>query len=211
MAPQHLQLSGRPLAVSRVPARGRANGSFGRVLIGLALGAGIGVTLYRNDLVHDAALAVHQDALYSRVEAALGGPAFGTLRGLEQFAAATATSLTLTERISVPRSPDASSTPAPIATAPVPPIVAGNAPPVVSLESLAREKKPVTTNLKMEAMTPLRSAPTSKARAAEKSQPVSQKSDAPLSERERLNAAIGNSMLGAPAETKAGAKAKSGK
>src|SRR5882724_3564632 len=74
----------RPLVVSQTPRAAKRGGGFGRFLLGLAALAGVGITLYRNGIVREAATSVHQEALYARLEAALGGPSFGTLRAVEQ-------------------------------------------------------------------------------------------------------------------------------
>jgi hypothetical protein len=208
MTPAFAQPSVRPLVVSHAPPRRPARAGVGRLLIGVALIAGVAISLYRNGLVHDAALAVHQEALYDRLEAALGGPAFGTLRALEQSAAAPFAASSAAERIGTSR-PLAAAAPAAAAPAVEAPQTApGTAPPVVSLESLAREKKALTPGPKAEAPLPAKSAPASKAPPAEKPQPVSQKPEAAMTERERLNAAIGQAMSKAPAASKAGAKSK---
>jgi hypothetical protein len=63
-----------------VPRRSR----FGAWLMAAAVLAGAAVTLYRNDLLRDLAHRAGQDAAYERLEVALGGPAFGTPRSVEQ-------------------------------------------------------------------------------------------------------------------------------
>src|SRR5882724_1890290 len=78
----------RPLVMSQAPRVVRQGGGFGRFLVGLALAAGASVTLYRNDVVRDAAHSLHQDGLYARLQQALGGPSFGTLASLEQSGSA---------------------------------------------------------------------------------------------------------------------------
>jgi hypothetical protein len=141
----------RPLVVSQnpypMPQRG---GGFGRFIVGLALVAGVGVTLYRNDVLRDAAHSVHQDGLYAQLEQKLGGPSFGTLRAVEQnanseasatltldglngntAAAANGESAALANVVAAP-------TPKPAETAA--PASANGQPPVVSLESLGTEK-----------------------------------------------------------------------
>jgi hypothetical protein len=213
VTPVFAQPSVRPLVVSHAPPRSPARAGVGRLLIGAALIAGVAISLYRNGLVHDAALAMHQEALYDRLEAALGGPAFGTLRALEQSAAVRLPASSAPERIGTSR-PFSAAAPAaapPVAAAPAveaPQPAPGTAPPVVSLESLAREKKALAPGPKAEAVLPAKSAPASKAPAAERPQPVSQKPEAAMTERERLNAAIGQAMSKAPAASKAGAKSK---
>jgi len=220
----------RPLVVSHAPPIARGGGGFGRLLVGLSLLAGVSVTAYRNDLIRDGAHAAHQDALYARLESALGGPAFGTVRALEQSAAAQ------------PALEIGSNDERPIRTAITPPAPAapstpaaaiGTTTPVVSLESLAPEKKaqlaaaptvatpapvaraatasfvqpkPVAAPAAVKA-TPARAAAPPKP-AVEKPAPVAQKPASEMTERERLNAAIGQSMMQSAAPKSKG-KAKS--
>ena len=137
----------RPLIVSQAPRPvAGGGGGFGRFLVGLALLAGVSVTLYRNDVVRDVAHSLHQDGQYARLQAALGGPSFGTLASLEQSSSAadriTVSSLSAAlaaapATADEPRSAPAIHEPSP---APAPsPASTGSAPPVVSLESLKRE------------------------------------------------------------------------
>ena len=134
----------RPLVVSHAPRTARRGGGFGRFLIGLAALAGVSITLYRNGIVRDAATSIHQEALYARLETALGGPSFGTLRAVEQnttTAQAAAQIPTGSDDVltDLPASPAvAKSNPAPT-TATSQAAATSPAPPVVSLESLAHE------------------------------------------------------------------------
>ncbi len=186
--------------------------------------AGVGITAYRNDFVREGAHAAHQDALYTRLEAALGGPAFGTVRALEQSAAAQPTAeptglgdeAAVRTAIAVPSPPVPS---APSLNSDDSHPLAGSTPPVVSLESLAPEKNGQAAP-KVEAATatpaparaaasqpkqtaapvaakpaPVRAAATPKAAAVEKPAPIAQKPASEMTDRERLNAAIGQSMM----------------
>jgi hypothetical protein len=63
----------------------KRSSGFGVSLMLVALLAGSGITLYRNDLLRDGARRVGQESAYLRLEAALGGPAFGTPRSIEQM------------------------------------------------------------------------------------------------------------------------------
>lgn len=56
----------------------------------LAAIIGVVVTLYRNDVLHAGARTVGQEAAYLKLEAALGGPGFGTPRAVEPMAKAAA-------------------------------------------------------------------------------------------------------------------------
>jgi hypothetical protein len=56
----------------------------------LAAVVGLTITLYRNDLLHAGARTVGQEGNYLRLEAALGGPGFGTPRAVEPMAKAAA-------------------------------------------------------------------------------------------------------------------------
>jgi len=73
----------RPLAIDDLPfiARKRSEGGW---LVVLAVLCGLGITLYRNDILRQAAARYGQAGLYSRLETAVGGPGFGTLRSIEQ-------------------------------------------------------------------------------------------------------------------------------
>jgi len=239
-APVQAMNSVRPLVVSHAPPPARGGGGFGRFLVVLSLLAGVGITAYRNDFVRDGAHAIHRDALYARLETALGGPAFGTVRALEQSTAAQPAfdpdssgerGIRSTVTDSSPVSPSAATTSAGTS---LPSTAAAT--PVVSLESLAREQKaqaPAKVEAAAVAATPTRSAVVQSKPAAtaaapktttvknaapakaapaktapvEKPAPVSQKPASEMTERERLNAAIGQSMM-QPASPKA-SKSKS--
>lgn len=234
----------RPLVVSRAPmgAQRQGGGGFGRFLVGVALLSGVGITAYRNDYLREGAHAAHQDALYARLETALGGPAFGTLRALEQnpetlSAASLGANVDSPVRVAV-------DSPTPVAAAPsVPPqtqpeaqapTAGASKPPVVSLESLTPEKKGLGTAVAVTQArtaappvppTPVRAAPVVAKAAApraaanprpvaekpvvEKPAPAPQKAASEMSERERLNAAIGQSMMQTDAPKAKGKKAKS--
>ncbi len=144
----------RPLVVSRNPyPMPQKGGAFGRFVVGLALLSGVGVSLYRNDVLRDAARSLHQEGLYAQLEQRLGGPSFGTLRSVEQSTASmSADSLTLTNILggssrTAPQTAGTSGTLATDVTAPTPKpqdtsanSPSGATPPVVSLESLGTEK-----------------------------------------------------------------------
>ena len=237
----------RPLVVSQAPPMvQRGGGGFGRFLVGLALFAGVGVTAYRNDFIREGAHAAHQDALYARLEGALGGPAFGTVRALEQSAASQPAFEPNADSVAAIRSAVPSNSPASTETPPSSmgnsPSSTGNSPsearatpPVVSLESLAREKKGQLAAAPLPAPTPAPAraaasfvqpkqvatpAPAkAKASAApkaavEKPAPPApkpaQKPASEMSDRELLNAAIGQSVMmqGAPSKAKGKAKSK---
>ena len=229
----------RPLVVSHAPppSARRGGGGFGRFLVFVALLAGVSVTAYRNDFLRDAAHQAHQDALYTRLEAALGGPAFGTLRALEESAAAQPTADLASSEAAPIRT---AITPSPEAPTPTP-TTGTSTPPVISLESLGTEQKAQTAAKSLAAaMTPAAVAPTpAPVRAAasfvppkpvaapapakpasvkaaaqpkpavEKPEPVATKPLSEMSERERLNAAIGQSMMESALPKAKGKKAKS--
>jgi len=138
----------RPLVVSHNPyPMPQSGGGFGRFLVGLALVAGVGITLYRNGVLRDAAHSIHQDRLYAQLELRLGGPSFGTPRAVEQDATAeAAASSTLSDANAAPARA-ASETPVLANVAPTPTptparsdLGGTSTPPVVSLESLRTEK-----------------------------------------------------------------------
>jgi len=238
-APVQSMNSVRPLVVSRMPApvaTTRGGGGFGRFLVGVALLAGVSVTAYRNDFLRDAAHQAHQDALYARLETALGGPAFGTVRALEQTAAAQpAAELALSEGSSERAAISDTSPSAPSATGTQTAALSTATPPVVSLESLAPERKAeaaaksqatppapavvVPTPSRAAASfvqpkpvvapAPAKAAPAKPIKAVvEKPEPVPQKPASEMTERERLNAAIGQSMMQADAPKPKGKKSK---
>jgi hypothetical protein len=214
----------RPLVVSHAPPPPRGGGGFGRFLVGLSLLAGISVTAYRNDFVRDGAHAAHQDALYARLESALGGPAFGTVRALERSAAAEPAFEASSTNEATIRT--AISTSSPAAPSAPPPAIGTTTPPVVSLESLAQEKgqRAAAVPAVVATPTPVRAAASftqqkhaatpapakaTPTRAAtpkavvEKPAPAAHKPASDMSERERLNAAIGQSMMqSAPTKSK---------
>ena len=143
----------RPLVVSHNPyPLPRKGGGFGRFIVGLALLSGVGVSLYRNDVLRDAARSLHQEGLYAQLEQRLGGPSFGTVRSVEQSTASMgADALTLTSILGggAHTAPVATSLNAALASdvsTPTPKPAettantTGSAPPVVSLESLGTEK-----------------------------------------------------------------------
>ena len=251
IAPQQFN-SVRPLIVSHAPYAQPRGGGFGRFLLGLAVLAGAAVSLYRNDVLREAAHSAHQDALYARLEGALGGPAFGTVRALEQSAAAPGASLaglsaedtlgSAANKVnsvapsSSPSSESAASAPAAIAASP-----ASGGTPVVALDSLAVEKKaqsaaptsvaavsaaPVPAPARAVAAVSV-TRPTSPAKQAapvvekavaappaakpQKAAPAApQKPESEMTEREKLNAAIGRSMMmSSPSDSKSKSKAKS--
>lgn len=224
----------RPLVVSHAPPPSvRGGGGFGKFLIAVALLAGVSVTAYRNDFLRDAAHQAHQDALYTRLETALGGPAFGTLRALEEGAAAQPTA----DLASIEATPIRTA----VASAPEPPsapssMLGTSTPPVVSIESLGTEQKAQTPAKSLVAPTapaavaptpapvraaahfapapaPAKPAPVKAAAApkpaVEKPEPVASKPLSEMSDRERLNAAIGQSMLESSTAKAKGKKAKS--
>ncbi len=144
VAPVVPQISVRPLVVSQAPRPvAGGGGGFGRFLVGLALVAGVSVTLYRNDVVREAAHSLHQDGLYARLQQSLGGPAFGTLASLEQSGSAAdrITVSSLSAALAAPAADERPSNASPLheLSPASPPANTGNAPPVVSLESLKQE------------------------------------------------------------------------
>lgn len=51
--------------------------------MGFAIFAGLGLTLYRNDVLREAAASAGQATNYQKLETALGGPSFGTPRAVD--------------------------------------------------------------------------------------------------------------------------------
>ena len=241
----------RPLVVSHAPPAPQRGGGFGRFLVGFAVLAGAAVSLYRNDVLRDAAHSAHQDALYARLEGALGGPAFDTLRNLDQSAgsqnaaAMLGDDLTSAHTASASDSPTAAAAPLTTQTAVSTAATGANTPattpPVVSLESLTPEKKagmasaptpaaapapspapapvaarpvavatrpaPVAASVSHAAPAP-RPAKSAPAPKPEKPMFAPDKPESQMNEREKLNAAIGRSMMSAPPSGKSKSKSK---
>jgi hypothetical protein len=87
-APPPVSGSVRPQMVTPVPyAYPKPTNPMPIVLVALA---GLIVTLYRNDLIHAGARTVGQEGAYLKLESALGGPGFGTLRAVEPLVKAAA-------------------------------------------------------------------------------------------------------------------------
>jgi GYF domain 2 len=219
----------RPLIVSTRPSVVQRGGGFGRVLIGLSLLASIAVSLYRNGVLHDAAQSLHQEALFGRLEGALGGPSFGTLAAVEQGSATRLGSSLLSNSIAglpadAPVAKQASPVEPEAAHASfLQPVHASAQAPVVSLESLKTEQ-PSVVRPKAEAPAAAAASPSptpspklagqpslratqrvntasAKPVAVEKRTPAG-KPASEMTERQRLNAAIGQSMLAPPPKSK---------
>ncbi|HEY6725066.1 MAG TPA: hypothetical protein VI197_13610 [Polyangiaceae bacterium] len=78
----------RPITMSDMPGlRGSSGGNVGKILIGVAIAAGLLVTLYRNDLLRPMAESAGQKSTYEKFESALGAPGFGTPQGVTQMSA----------------------------------------------------------------------------------------------------------------------------
>lgn len=80
----------RPIVLSEGPvpfAPPRSN-RLGGVLVALAMLAGVGISLYRNDVLRDVAQSTGQARHYAQLEAALGSPGFGTPRAVKELTAA---------------------------------------------------------------------------------------------------------------------------
>jgi len=208
------------------PAPVRTSG-LGRFVIWVALLAGAGVTLYRNDVLRDAAHSIGQDARYAQLEARIGGPAFGTLRAVEANTSAAAQLATPDAQVAAPIATHEAAALAPAAhTADT----STPSAPVVSLESLRPEAAGTTPTVKSEpkkavaaaafvsepvakpqakavaaAPPPPKAEP--KAAAAPKAAPppkaeAPQKSEADMSPKERLNAAIERAIKNPPPSNK---------
>ncbi|MFZ5894288.1 MAG: hypothetical protein ACOY0T_24720 [Myxococcota bacterium] len=108
----------RPITFSQPPrVQPSGSGGFGRFVLMLAVLSGVGVTLYRNDMLRRAAVAAGQEKTYLKLEAALGGPGFGTPRAVaalltpsSSVAAATLPSSTYSSRSSLPSTQTSPST-----------------------------------------------------------------------------------------------------
>jgi hypothetical protein len=93
----------RPIVLSDGPppiAPPRPN-RLGSVVVALAIVAGVGISLYRNDVLRDVARSTGQEGKYAQLEAAVGSPGFGTPRAVKELTAA-----------SLPLRPSSEATPA---------------------------------------------------------------------------------------------------
>lgn len=176
----------RPIVVSEPPFRPQSSSRGARWLVGLALVAGLLVTLHRNDVLRDAARAMGQSAAYQKLESAFGGPGFGTLRAVEELTGASvshaaaasigaAPLATIESKPAPAPTPEAASETKPReVTQPSTTKPAEKEPEVVSLESLTREVVAKQTGRAVKpAAKAVRSAP---ARASRPSSGASSKS-----------------------------------
>ncbi|WP_437735092.1 DUF4339 domain-containing protein [Sorangium sp. So ce1335] len=69
----------------RTGPRARGTGRAQRVTVALSIVAGLTLTLYRNDVLLDAARSAGRENEYQRIESVIGGPGFGTPRSLEKL------------------------------------------------------------------------------------------------------------------------------
>jgi len=103
----------RPITMSDMPGlRGGGGGNMGKVLIGVAIAAGLLVTLYRNDLLRPMAESAGQKSAYEKLESALGAPGFGTPQAVTQM------STTLNPETTAAALTDTSTTPSTTSTTP---------------------------------------------------------------------------------------------
>jgi hypothetical protein len=181
--------STRPITISEIyPVQ--QGGGFGRWLLGLAMVAGLAVTLYRNDVVRGAAHSARLDAAYAKLEQALGGPSFGTPRSVEGLTAAAAAAITLPESLPSLSAAAQAASPTPPAAAvqekaPDAKSAEPSAPAVVSLDSLPVEKATAPAE-------PEKSVtPSAKASAPSvKAEPVVEKPSGPPSLKDAIRASV---------------------
>lgn len=108
----------QPITMSETPyyAGDRSSGLGGRIVMGVAIAAGVLLTLHRNDLLRPMAESAGKGAAYDNIEKALGSPSFGTTRAVTQFSsmlnppADTATEATVTAAAAIPSSPSVAET-----------------------------------------------------------------------------------------------------
>jgi hypothetical protein len=119
------------------------------MLIGVAMIAGLGVSLHRNGAIQGALASAGQGAAYENLERSLGGPGFGTPRSVEVLVAKTpavapelVAALTTTVSPSSP-APEAAPTPAP-AAAPESDAPSGGRPLVAEAATPARKATPAS-------------------------------------------------------------------
>lgn len=76
----------RPITMSHIPDPGlRPAGRGGRIVMGIAIAAGLLITLHRNDLLRPMASSAGSEAAYDKIQAALGSPGFGTTQSVVHF------------------------------------------------------------------------------------------------------------------------------
>ncbi|WP_437318240.1 DUF4339 domain-containing protein [Sorangium sp. So ce385] len=68
-------------------ARARDTGRAQRLMLALSVVTGLTLTLYRNDVLLDAARSAGREGVYQKIETALGGPGFGTPRSIDPLRA----------------------------------------------------------------------------------------------------------------------------
>ncbi len=76
--------------VTAAAPRARDTGRAQHLMLALSVVAGLMVTLYRNDVLLDAARSAGREGVYQRIETALGGPGFGTPRSIEKLGVSSA-------------------------------------------------------------------------------------------------------------------------
>jgi hypothetical protein len=148
-----------PLGVFEDTAPRASRGGSGGWVVVLSVLVGLGVTLYRNDVVHAAANSMGQTATFLKLETALGGPGFGTPRAVEK----------MMTRPKLEAEPVAATTPAATTTAaaapttpPAPAATAPSAPTSEAAKSLAEPAKAAPAPEAPKAAAPVaRSAPAS--------------------------------------------------
>ncbi|WP_437571665.1 DUF4339 domain-containing protein [Sorangium sp. So ce542] len=79
----------QPAEAVEAPPRPRARdtGRAQRLMLALSVVTGLMMTLYRNDVLLDAARSAGREGVYQKIETALGGPGFGTPRSIEPLRA----------------------------------------------------------------------------------------------------------------------------
>ena len=77
----------RPITMSGAPPQGIGTGTGGRIVMMLAVAAGLAMTLYRNDVLSVAAKSAGSESAYAEVESAFGQPGWGTPRSVEGLTA----------------------------------------------------------------------------------------------------------------------------
>lgn len=178
-----------PVAFTIPPPRARRSGGsrFGQWLLGVAFIGGVLVTLYRNDILLDAARSLHVESRYLDAERTLlGGPSFGTPRALDVFrettpVAAAGAGLDVkpkTDSFADQPAPAIIPAPTPASAAEAPPAVeATHAKQVTSLSAL-----PVDTASAAHVATSAPAAPLAKAVAAQALAPSSKRASSSTGE-----------------------------
>ncbi len=163
-APPSAPATLRPVAISDAPLRpAPATSGFGGFVLVLAVVVGLGVALYRNDVLHQAARNVGQESAFLRLEGALGGPGFGTPRAVEAFTGGVAAAALSTAAVAA------------LPSAPAAPVAAPKAAAAAAAPAAAPAAKPAPADLAEAVAVSIDSLPTESKAASKSAVPAQQR------------------------------------